>query len=245
MRTDINKNKDDIAAMDTAYKAADTALSGRLDILEAIEHDAYVGADTALKNELNGEIAKKADASALTEAVETLGAADTAMQGRLDAIEAQLGDGEGSVADMIADAKQEAIDSAVGTASADATSKANAAESAAKGHADSLNTAMNTRVEALEAIDHDHSNKALLDTYTQTEANLADAVAKKHQHSNFEVIEGITSAQVTAWGAAEGNAKTYADGLNTTMSGRVAALETWHNDFTEVSEAEINQMFTA
>lgn len=31
---------------------------------------------------------------------------------------------------------------------------------------------------------HEHANKALLDTYTQTETNLADAVAKKHSHAN-------------------------------------------------------------
>lgn len=31
---------------------------------------------------------------------------------------------------------------------------------------------------------HEHANKTLLDTYTQTEANLADAVAKKHSHAN-------------------------------------------------------------
>ena len=131
-RTDINKNKDDIAAMDTDYKAADTAIKGRLDVLEAIDHDAYVAADTALKTELEGKINAKADASALTSAVETLTAADTAMQGRLDTIEAQLGDGEGSVVDLIADAKAEAI----ATAAEDATSKANAAEAAAKGYTD-------------------------------------------------------------------------------------------------------------
>ena len=33
------------------------------------------------------------------------------------------------------------------------------------------------------SLDHTHSNKALLDTYTQTEANLADAVTKKHNHT--------------------------------------------------------------
>ena len=100
-RTDINKNKDDIAAMDTAYKAADTAIQGRLDVLEAIDHEAYKAADTALENKLNTEIAKKADAETVN--------------GRLEAIETQLGDGEGSVSDQIADAKQEAIDAA-GTA---------------------------------------------------------------------------------------------------------------------------------
>ena len=39
-------------------------------------------------------------------------------------------------------------------------------------------------IAALEADTHTHANKALLDTYTQTEADLADAVAKKHEHAN-------------------------------------------------------------
>ncbi len=45
-------------------------------------------------------------------------------------------------------------------------------------------TALATRVTALEADAHTHENKELLDTYTQTEANLADAVDKKHNHAN-------------------------------------------------------------
>ena len=36
----------------------------------------------------------------------------------------------------------------------------------------------------IAAKSHEHTNKALLDTYTQTETNLADAVAKKHNHAN-------------------------------------------------------------
>ena len=52
----------------------------------------------------------------------------------------------------------------------DAKGAAAAAETAAKAHADGLNTAMNTRVTALEAIDH---NKILTDAkaYTDTEIN--------------------------------------------------------------------------
>lgn len=242
-RADIDKNKEDIAALDTAYKVADTEIKGRLDTLEAIDHDAYVAADTALKNELTTEIGKKADSSVLESAVEALEGADEELSGRLDDVEAALGTGEGSVSAQISTAKQEAIDAAA----ADATSKANTAENNAKGHADSLNTAMNSRVEALEAIDHDHSNKALLDSYTQTEANLSDAVAKKHEHSNLEVLEGITSAKVTAWDSAEQNAKdyakTYADGLNTSMDERVDALEAWQTNMVECSETEINNLF--
>ena len=60
-------------------------------------------------------------------------------------------------------------------------------------------TALAGRVTTLEGKAHTHSNKALLDTYTQTEANLADAVAKKHEHSNKTVLDGITAEKVTAW----------------------------------------------
>ena len=45
----------------------------------------------------------------------------------------------------------------------DAAGAAATAEANAKAHADGLNTAMNTRVEALEAIDHEHANKTELD----------------------------------------------------------------------------------
>ena len=70
---------------------------------------------------------------------------------------------------------------------------------------------MDTRVDALETDTHTHANKALLDTYTQTEENLADAVAKKHSHANADVLNGITANKVSAWDAAEANAKSYAD----------------------------------
>ena len=89
-------------------------------------------------------------------------------------------------------------------------------------------TALAGRVDALEATDHTHANKALLDTYTQTETDLADAVAKKHTHTNATVLDGITSEKVTAWDAAEQNAKTYADGLagNYDAAGSAASAET-------------------
>lgn len=45
------------------------------------------------------------------------------------------------------------------------------------------------RITALETDTHTHANKALLDTYTQTEVNLADAVAKKHSHANAAELD--------------------------------------------------------
>lgn len=85
--------------------------------------------------------------------------------------------------------------------------------------------ALSGRIEALEAIDHEHANKALLDTYTQTEADLADAVAKKHEHANAEELAKIADGDVAKWNAAEQNAKDYADGLNTAMDERMEAAE--------------------
>ena len=218
MQGDISKNAEDIAAEAERAKGE-----------EAKNAQAAADALTAANN------AKAAADAEAERAAGVEGGLDT----RLKVVEAAVGE-SGSVADDIATAKQEAIDAAAG----DATTKANTAESNAKGHADSLNTAMNARVEALEAIDHDHANKAELDLIATGDKAKWDAAAgKAHEHSNLSVLEGVTSAKVTAWDAAEGNAKTYADGLNTAMNTRVETLETWHNDFVEVSEAEINALF--
>lgn len=44
---------------------------------------------------------------------------------------------------------------------------------------------------------HAHSNKALLDTYTQTEADLADAISKEHEHANKSILDNIEQAFTT------------------------------------------------
>ena len=95
----------------------------------------------------------------------------------------------------------------------------------AKQYADGLNTAMDARVDALETNTHTHANKALLDTYTQTEADLADAVTKKHSHANATVLDGITTDKVSAWDAAESKAKSYADEKVTGEKTRAEAAE--------------------
>jgi hypothetical protein len=59
--------------------------------------------------------------------------------------------------------------------------------------------ALSDAIKSLESSSHTHTNKDLLDTYTQTEANLADAVSKKHSHANADVLDGITAEKVTKW----------------------------------------------
>lgn len=215
MVLNIANNAKAIEDEKTRAEAAETALDGRLDVLEAIDHDAYKAADNALS-------------------------------ARITTLEGAVGE-SGSVAEDIAAAKSEAID----TAAADATTKANNALSSAKSYTDTEVGKDRTRLTALEADTHTHANKTLLDTYTQTEANLADAVAKKHSHANATVLDGITVSKVSAWDTAESNAKTYADGLNSTLSttvtgigDRTTALEALVGDgYEPIENASIDAMF--
>lgn len=76
----------------------------------------------------------------------------------------------------------------------------------------------NDKIAALEGKAHTHSNKALLDTYTQTEANLADAVAKKHSHANAAELDKFATGDKAKLDAAvqTGSAGT---GLKVTKTG--------------------------
>ena len=94
-RKDIDDNAKAIADEITRAGEAEGALSDRLDVLEAIDHNAYIAADTALKEELIADAASKyATIGALTEAVNGLDArldaleeVDNATQDELDAVE--------------------------------------------------------------------------------------------------------------------------------------------------------------
>ena len=60
-----------------------------------------------------------------------------------------------------------------------------------------------SQVSGNSTIHHTHANKELLDTYKQTEADLANAVAKVHEHGNKDVLDGITSGKVNSWDGKE------------------------------------------
>lgn len=197
MAASIKQNSDDI-----------DALEGRMDTAEGEIDD------------LQTTIATKSDKSALEAEEQARKDGDAALDTRLQKVESAVGEA-GSVATDIATAKQEAIEAAA----ADAAEKDAQVLVDAKAYTDEKDTAMNARVQALEAVDHEHANKELLDTYTQTEADLADAVSKKHAHANAAELDKIADGDVAKWNAAEQNAKDYADGLNTAMDSRMNAVE--------------------
>lgn len=58
---------------------------------------------------------------------------------------------------------------------------------------------------------HTHDNKALLDTYTQTETDLKDAVDKKHTHANAAELDKIADGDKAKWDTAAGKAHDHAN----------------------------------
>lgn len=55
-----------------------------------------------------------------------------------------------------------------------------------------------TNLDQNTAARHSHTNKALLDSYDQTNANIKDAVSKKHSHSNKNILDATTASYTTA-----------------------------------------------
>lgn len=250
---------------------------------EKIDHD-FAGADAALKEELNAEIAKKAtietvngidgrlttaegkittvegkvstlegemdaveaavatkaEAQALADAVSALEGVDAGQETRIAALEAKFGDGEGNVEDMIATAKQEAIDAAA----ADAKSKADKALEDAKAYVDGEIDAVEGAISALEGVVNTKAAQADLEALAGR-VTTAEGEIDTLQ-SEMDAVELLAAVNKAAH---EANASAIAlkasqEDLDK-VAGRVTTLETWHSNFVEASEEEINALFTA
>lgn len=139
------------------------------------------------------------------------------MAGAIDALEGLVG--EKSVATQI--------------------SEAIAAENLAQYAKDADLDAAVERLEALEAIDHEHANKAELDLIASGDKAKWDAAAAiAHEHANAEVLSGITAEKVAAWDAAEANAKSHAETKVTELADGAVATNAADIDKLEESLAE-------
>ena len=193
---------------------------------------------------VEGAVATKAEQTALDEAIEALEGADSGLDTRLQAVEAKFGDGEGNVESQIAAAKQEAIDAAA----ADATAKDEALEAkieaAYKKYADDEDAKIESRVDALETASATHALASDLTTLTGR-VTTAEGEIDTLQ-TEMDAVEALAAANKTAHEANAAAIALKADATALTgVSDRVTALETWHNNFTECSEEEINALFTA
>ena len=215
MQKDISDNADAIAGV-----------AGRMDTAEGdIEA-------------LEGAVAAKVEQSVYDGKIAELAGADTALGNRISTLEGKFGGADGSVEDMIADAKAEAI----ATAGTNADTKDEAVLAAAKEYADDEDAKIESRVDALEAIEHhDHANKAELDLIASGDKAKWDAAASKaHEHGNKTVLDGITAENVTTWNTV--TSKAAQSDLEAAVA-RITANEAGLASFVEVSEAEINSLF--
>ncbi len=204
---------DNKAAIEAEVKRAgeaESALSGRLDALEAIDHD------HDNKTVLDGITAEKvaawdgAQAAAEATAASALSAAKTELEGKITAEAERATAAEGKAltdAKAYTDEKNTAMDNRVKVLEAidhDAYKAADEATLAsAKAYTDEKNTAMDSRVKVLEAIDHEaykaYADQAEADAVTAANA-YADGLAK-----NYDAAGSAATA--------ESNAKAYADSL--------------------------------
>lgn len=95
---------------------------------------------------------------------------------------------------------------------------------------------------------HEHANKALLDTYDQTNADIKDAVSKKHSHANAAELNKIATGDKAKWdatstkvdGIAEGATKVEASATEGNI--KINGVET--TIVTLATDEDVNAMLT-
>ena len=210
-----------------------SANEGKVSTLEG-EMDAVEGR----LDDVEGAVATKAEAQALADAVADLEGVDAGQETRIAALEAKFGEGDGSVEDMIEAAKQAAIDAAA----IDAANKDAVVLSEAQKYADAEDAKIEARVDALEAASATH---ALASDLTALAGRVTTAEGEIDTlQTEMDAVEALADA---ADKAAKANAQAIALKASQAdleaVSGRVTALETWHSNFLEASEQEINDLF--
>ena len=95
---------------------------------------------------------------------------------------------------------------------------------------------------------HEHANKALLDTYDQTNANIKDAVSKKHSHANAAELDKIATGDKEKWDATSTKVEGIAEGATKVEAGttegniKINGVET--AVVTIATDAEVTEMLT-
>lgn len=225
----IQKHPDDASAMNAAISALKTKVG---DIPEGATATTVVA-----------YIKELVDA----EKVRATGA-ESGLDTRVKAVEAKLGDGEGSVAKQIEAAVKVETDARVAADSAldGKITTAQGAADKAQGDVDALKTSkadqtaldavagrvttVEGKVKTLEGASHTHTNMDVLKGITAGDvANWNSAHDNEHTHANKAVLDAISDAKVSAWDAAEQNAKAYTDG-------KIA-------EFKPITNAEIDVLF--
>ncbi len=196
IKASIKDNADAIDVIEADYlKATDkTELQGNINAVNT-KVDTLIDTDTgkSVRTIANEELAAQLIPENAKESLDTLTEIATWIQNHPD---------DASAMNAAIEALQAKVDTGDQKVSEYVTAAINALNIGDYAKAADL-TALAGRVANLETDTHTHNNKALLDTYTQTEANLADAVAKRHDHTNKAVLDTITQEMIDSlsWGS--------------------------------------------
>lgn len=226
--TDVKSDVDTfLAAANIGGEAIDTLK----EIQDYISSDGTAAAEMTNKiGALETTVGKAADgeneATGLVKSVADNASAIAAEKSRAEGVESDLAQAD---ADNLAAAKKYADDAITGLKIGDYAKKSDL-DTHTGDTTVHITADERSKWNAAEGKAHTHSNKALLDTYTQTEENLADAVAKKHSHANAAELDKIQDGDVAKWNAAQANAEaTAAAALSSAKSeleGKITAAQT-------------------
>jgi hypothetical protein len=97
-----------------------------------------------------------------------------------------------------------------------------------------------TNLNANTSARHTHSNKTLLDTYTQTEVNLADAVSKKHSQNTDTTLTGSAANTINTTGT--GNIVDFE--VSNTIKSSITNIGEFTGDIKKSSTVSINNTTT-
>ena len=223
--------KSDVDTFLAAANIGGEAIDTLKEIQDYISSDGTAAAEMTNKiGALETTVGKAADgeneATGLVKSVADNASAIAAEKSRAEGVEANLAQAD---TDNLAAAKKYADDAIIGLKIGDYAKKSDL-DTHTGDTTVHITADERSKWNAAESKAHTHSNKALLDTYTQTEENLADAVAKKHSHANAAELDKIQDGDVAKWNAAQANAEaTAASALSsakTELEGKISAAQT-------------------
>ena len=223
--------KSDVDTFLSAANIGGEAIDTLKEIQDYISSDGTAAAEMTKKiGALETTVGKAADgeneATGLVKSVADNASAIAAEKSRAEGVEANLAQAD---TDNLAAAKKYADDAITGLKIGDYAKKSDL-DTHTGDTTVHITADERSKWNAAEGKAHTHSNKALLDTYTQTEENLADAVAKKHSHANAAELDKIQDGDVAKWNAAQANAEATAaaalSSAKTELEGKISAAQT-------------------
>ena len=238
MAGDIAENAKAISDMDTAYKAADTTLQGNIDTLAGVVATKAAQSDLTA---LDGRVGTLETTSATHATKDELNAVSGALN---EYKEAHKSDYTNAQIDAAIKVNTDAISKLNDTYATDAELTAAIEAEVTRANGAYAAKSLETTVSNLSATVDTKAAQSEVNTISGKVGTLEGQMTQAQ--TDIDAVEAKAAANETAIGTLNTTVAGKADttALNG-VSDRVTAIETWHENFVEVSEEEINNLFKA